>query len=603
IISSLAKTKVAEFLENNDLLKAALPAGYADRLKAQKATGAVTLLIEEQFKTQELKTQVEKIHDTFSDKPEQQQLQIIKDVATILKQCDTESEKQEVATTLANQPLLSEGLEAYSKLLNAVKKSGSSPLVYYMQQAQLYSARNNDTTIEELCEKAAYFIGDAIPALASRYKNLSIVEFAPLISSIISAGRPKELSEKVEVGDDVAKWQRISADLSAAKKNPVELEKILGKLEPGQKKALLGSKVLQEHLEGLKKTKSTEEEVQAPEKNTIEGFREYSYKTLTSMLQQIGSIFRSSNSEETVGKDYKITTTYKLVKDPARLDEELVAQVLIQAEQQAIAAFTYGHALTESIAIIDKLIEAYPSAKSMLLPLTKNYLEHKGDPSVSEPHIKKAYGNLKNLAQELAVLDNPDMVISLCEHFSHEGKYKFTDLMTIFNMKGYISLGEKAKKQLFTVITSLLNNKKTCQLTDIQELLDNFASLTGEQCLNTVTAIYRKAPYPELSQFNQWSTDSTTLQEITDKYNTWSTTPVARENESLNGEEPVNGFSLEHAKKQSTQMSGITYTDEELEKIKNETDSVQKLTTDDLLAQIQAIRADPAVAQLNPTNL
>jgi preprotein translocase subunit SecA len=627
IINKLAKNKIAEFLETNALLKAALPEGYVDRLKAQKATGAVALRIEELFKTQELKEQIEKIRIKFSGLPEEQQLQIINDASSILNQCDTESERQEVATTLANQQLLSEGAEAYSSLLNAIKSSGSSPFVYYMQQAQLYTARNNDTPIQELCDKAAYFIRDAIPTLASRYKNLNVVEFAPLIASVISAGRQKELSAKVEVGDSFAQWQRLSTELSAAKKNPDELERIIGSLELGKKSAITDLNALQDHLNKLKnptiiKTKvdTKEEEVKTLGTNSSSGLIDYAYETRqvtrpTNALRRFGAIFGVSAAEETVNVHFKITTTHKEVKDPAHLNEDLVNQVLRQVQEQEKASVTYGHALTESIAIIDKLIESYPSAKSMLLPLTKNYLEHKGDALADEAHIKKVYGNLKNLAQELAVLNNKDMVISLCEHFSAEGKFKFTDLMTIFNggtlrvgennvsFAGYPTLDDKAKKQLFTVITSLLNNKKTCKLEDIEQLITHLNGVNKDQYLEAVTAIYNKAPYPELSQFNQWAEVSPLLAGITREYNTWSKKPVAREDGSVQGEEAVNGFNLEYAKEQRNRMSGIGYTDKELQHIKDETEAAKDLTTNQLLERINEIRANPEAVKQDPTEL
>jgi hypothetical protein len=93
------------------------------------------------------------------------------------------------------------------------------------------------------------------------------------------------------------------------------------------------------------------------------------------------------------------------------------------------------------------------------------------------------------------------MVISLCEYFSDEGKYKFTDLMTIFNggslvvasntvhFEGYSQLSDDAKKQLFTVITSLLNNNRTCELTDIAQLIAHLNEENKEQYLKAVKKI------------------------------------------------------------------------------------------------------------------
>ncbi len=627
-IGSEAKAKMAEFLETNALLKAALPEGYADRLKSQKATGAVTILIDEYFKTQELKAQVEKIRAKFSELPEDQQLTIIRDISAILSQCDTESEKHEVAAALANQQLLSEGAKAYSNLLSAVRSAGSSPFVYYMQQAQLYAARNNDAApLDGLCEKAAYFIGEAIPSLASRYKNLSILEFAPLISSVISAGRQEELSATMEVGDSFVKWQRASTSLLAAQTNPTELEGVLVALEPQQKSVITSLEALQVHLNRLKnptitraKIDTKEEEVNALGVNSSSGLTDYTFETRqvtqpTNALKRLGAFFGVSKAEETVNKYYKITTTYQEARDPDGLDNDLVSQVLGQIKEQERASVTYGHALTESMAIIDRLVEAYPSAKSMLLPLTKGYLEHKGDAAPTGAHIQQAYLNLKHLERELTVLDNKDMVISLCEHFCVEGKYNFTDLMTIFNggilragernisFAGYTQLSADAKKQLFTVITSLLNNKKTCELADIRQLITHFNGENGQQYLEAVTAAYRKAPYPELSQFNQWVAESPLLDDIRQKYNGWSKKPVAREDGSEPGEEAVNGFNLEYAKEQCRAISGITYTDADLQRIQDATLVVKDLTTDELLDRVKVIRANPAAAKQDSTEL
>jgi plasmid stabilization system protein ParE len=635
IIIIEARPKIAAFIENNDLLSSALPEGYVDKLKSQKATGAVTLLIDDKFKTQELKVCAEKIRTSCPTLPENQLVEILKDVSTVLIQCETESEKLEVANALANSQLLSESPQSYSDLLSAIKKSGSSSFIYYMHQAQLY-AQKTKKPVEGLCEKAAYFIGEAIPKLASRYKNLNIVEFTPLIASVISAGQQNELRNvNVVVGDCHEKWELVSKALSSAQQKPQEIESILKALDHSQAAAIKDLEALKNHLQALKNPAMTrvevatiEEEVKELQDNKTEGLKEYIFSKqvveVPTSSRGLATLFfkPSSPKIKLVTKFFRTTKTFEEIRDPERLNETLVNQVLSQVQAQKSASVTYAHALTESIDVIDKLIETYPSAKSLLLPLTRNYLEYKGGTSTSsddhETHIKQAYGNLKNLYKELNDLNDKDMVIGLCEHFNNERKYQFTNLITMFNggsleeagtllsFAGYPSLDINAKKQFFTVVTSLLNNKKTCNLSDMAQLITAFKENNPEY-LDAITEVYKKAPYPELNQFNRWWSGSPgDFDQITDQYKQWSKEPVARENSCQLGEEPVNGFNIQYAKEQYKKMSGIEYTDEELDYIKSKTDAVKVLDTDEILSKIKEIRGNSGAAERHkkePTEL
>jgi hypothetical protein len=131
-------------------------------------------------------------------------------------------------------------------------------------------------------------------------------------------------------------------------------------------------------------------------------------------------------------------------------------------------------------------------------------------------------------------------------------------------------------------MTSLLNNKKTWDLSYIQQLITSFNDpKTGEQYLKAVTEAYKKAPYPDLGQFNQWwQAEQQNQSTLKDAYHRWSKTPVARENISQHDEKAVNGFDVQYAKQQSRKISGTTYTDEELKEIQNKT--IENMWLDEL---------------------
>jgi preprotein translocase subunit SecA len=623
----LAKPFIAEFIKGRPELKQALPQGYADNLIAKESSANIALHIEQEFKTQELRASVKIICARLFDIPEEDLIKVIKDVSLILKHCETESEKLQVLEDLANLQLFSEGSASYKNLLDAIKKTGSSIFVYFLQEAQAYNQRNTEP-LEGLCQKATYFIGEAIPRLASRYQNLNMVEFAPLIATVINAGKVDELTSNVVVGDSYFKWDALLTNITTSASNPDQLEKALDGLGEDIEVAA----TLKKHLEELKKplitrvkVSSEEEEVKTLGENTVDGLTEYSFRTQevtvpkdTGFLKKVWSFFTPQNPEtEVIKKIYKTTTTFKENRVPDSLDVGLVGAVINQVQSRVDSSVGYAHALTESIALIDQLVEAYPSAKSMLLPLTKNYLEHKNGTESSEEHIKHAYSNLKSLHEQLAVLDDKDMTISLCEHFSDEGEYKFTDLMAIFNgatvklddksfdFAAYPSLSSESKKQLFTVVTSLLNNKKTCDLSGIAQLITDLSDKsTGETYLEAIKATYSKAPYPELAQFNVWwqKSQSDPSDAIVHKYKEWSKKPVEREDGALAGEEAINGFNLEYAKEQYRKMSGIEYTDQELANIKHSTEAVKEKTADEILARINEIRANPQLVE-DPTEL
>lgn len=638
IVVGLAKESIVSFLSSHPLLSNAFDRDYWIKLKANEASGNVQLLIDRHFKTPSQKEGVETIRVRFSHLPEEELIGLINEIAIIINHSDSHSEKIEILNALAKVADFASS-EQYSILLAAIKKVGSSPFVYFMQQTTLYKMRHG-VDVEDICNKAIFFIRDALPHLTNRFHHLNMIEFSPLIAAVVNAGLANELTQTITIDDSFNEWRQVLTALQDNKTNPDELEQIILGMSLTQKAAIPPLESLMSHLALLKNPMIKSIEVGVHEEEVSElgedevneqqavryEEREVEIEKSPTLLQKVwhwGRGFWTDNKPATekirVKKYYKISTQYQEVRDPAHLDADLVGNMIKDVAIQEQQSISYAYALRQSLGLVDQLIDTYPSAKSLIMPLARHYLEHKSqDTNADLPHITTAYTTLNTLHNELVALNDKDMVISLCQHFSGEGDFHCSNLIRILqgrestqnesiDFSGYKTLDLEQKKQFFTVVTALLNNEKECHLADMAHLIH---AIQEPLYLAMIKEIYARAPYPSLDKMNRWWLMAKEAEDpllvIHQYYNEWSTKPVLREDGSQTGEEAINGFNLPYAKEQAAKITGMTYSHAELDEIKARVEEVKTLTTNAILKRVQQIRENPELAEqhkANPTEL
>lgn len=607
-------------LEHLPQLAGAFDSGYFTKALDRGAEGKVKFFLDTNFKDAEIRQQVDEIRTHFDSVEEVEMLRLLEDINDVLHQAKSSAEKKEILQYLTDELLTSEPIADYRQLLDAMLSVGSGPFIYYMQLSKEYLAHDTGEevrTIDNISQKAAFFIKDALPNLYKGFKHLSVVEFAPMIASAINSGHGEELTQEITVDEryqahlDLARLiKNAGADVIADLLHQIETAPQYAALREGVT-SLKAFGSLKVHLEDLATeafetiTKNVETEISKQEYDAgmADPQENVRYRTEETTKERggVSGFFMGliGNKTYTETKYFKITTTTReelVVKD---FDAKLLNALSQEITNSAGQFITYGYALKASLQIVDDLIEKYPTAKSLIVPFASEligYQQQVEDESAKDAHIKHAYTQLTLLAQELNNLQNKDVVISLCEHFSASGQYNFTDLMAIFNGQApyekFAELSTEKKVTLFKAVTALLNNDKACSLENIQQQLALLALPDGDIYQQALATTFSKAPFPELSQMKEWwekpevaeIKDEDKVAELAKLYKDWSTAPVSRE-------DAVNGFDLEFAKTKVKDIGGRQYSDEELKQLSAQVQKVRTEPTESLLAEIAQYRS------------
>lgn len=586
------------------------PPAYFETLKADGAAGDVALRINDVFKSSELKTAFERIRIRYHAEPKNEMIALLDSLETILSQLDSHHEKLHLLTKLFDDRLLSVPVSEYNQLLTEIAKHGNSAFVYFMETADKVS----DTSMKGLALKAGYFIGEALPRLRidlKSSKQLDESDVIDLAASLILSGKDDDINTALPVNPKLTQaCQHTTQTLSSLPLNPNDIERVLQQLQDifPPLECLPAISDLKKHLTWLSTTEtvtvSTTEWVDVTTEKPAAGLIEnainaFNYFTLNAFK-------RAPETEIITERQEKIVKKEEIRQVVKNIDNKLVTAALDEITKLSQESTSYTFALSQTFALIQELVAHYPAAKSLLLPLTHHYLSFKPrNETLESSQIEVVHQHLALLHNEFLALDHQDLIIGLCEHFSGTNSaYDAQSLLKILNgdtlrvtqenaqplvldFAKYKDLKADAKKQVFLVIASLLNNNKPCSLQDIQALINGCDS---PDYVATLKSIFKTAPFPTLDRFNQWVTTAKTLSEISSitavveqQYKAWSKQPVARE-------EAVNGFHLDEAKKQAKHLQGVTYSDQELEAINNEVKAARELDTDELLRQIRAIK-------------
>ncbi|TAL59623.1 MAG: hypothetical protein EPN84_10855, partial [Legionella sp.] len=284
------------------------------------------------------------------------------------------------------------------------------------------------------------------------------------------------------------------------------------------------------------------------------------------------------------------------------LDYKLSANAMTQLNQQITQTQSYAYNVRQTFNDVRDLVQAYPTAKKMLLNLVQHLVSYNPDKNV--PQIVQVLAHLNDLKKELLPLKDQDLVISLCEHFGEGGeksKYTYQQLLALFqgktiqaegftlNFAKYPNLSLYAKKQILNVISIMLDNKKPFSLAEVEQLIERSSDPRyGKAYSKYLEQLFARAPYPTLDLAEKWwqkAKDTRSISSIfkQDDYLKWNKQPVIRDTKN-------NGFKLEIARKQVQLMTGVHYADRELINLDALVKKVQQYTTEELLTKIHAVK-------------
>ncbi len=590
---------------------------YFEVLKVGSATGDVAQRISEVFKTSELREAFEPIRLRYPTENTDEIATLFDLLETILSQLDLSHEKLQLLEKLSDERILAVPITEFNQLLTAIVEKGSSGFIHFMEVAELFSA----APIEGLVLKASYFISEALPRLRNDLKQLNEMDVIALVDDLLLAGKRDEINSTLPINPDLTHvYQRVTESLSQSPADPVTIERLLEEAETmdlglSSLKAVID---LKEHFTQVKipetrKVRVSKTRIVEEEEGTVATVG----KTLKNIFSTVtfGWIESAAKSHVETYQEEELQTLHK------ELDHKLIEEALREITQLSQESTTYTFALSQTFGLIEDLVNHYPAAKSQLLQLARHYLSYRPqETQVDASQISIAFRHLSLLHKEFLALENQDLIISLCEHFgAKEGIYNFETLLTlmqgqaltlpkerteavVLDFKHYLDLEPRAKKQVLSVIASLLNNEKPCSLKDIQMLVN---CCHDSAYLTILDTLFKSAPFPTLDKIEQWRTEAQAQEAesssvyITRQYIAWSKEPVARESFNSKGER-VNGFDLEYAKQQRQFLYGITYNEGELVALNEEIKAAQQLDTEKLLRQIAAIKHS---ANVNPATL
>ncbi|KTD24848.1 hypothetical protein [Legionella maceachernii] len=618
------------------------------RQRAGEPAPEVRLVIDREFIDGNLKSLVESLRQYYDD-PNNPATDKQIDLVLLLKAvCSglSHTERLQLLQFL-NQPRLKEGtkLDEFINLLKAINQNGSSSFIYFVQTAEKF-----EKPVTQLAEKATYFLTKALPQIRETEKKfnkaISEIDVVDLAIDVVLAANVGELTREIDINPvltNAYSQLKVALDDSKPSVQAIDLAiRNLGIYVEVDK--IEGMRELKDHLEWLQQPETEPYEI-TPASEKIERIPKKS--TGGALAKGLGGLLGWKAMEDLGYEEKKVHIPAVMGVRPKvkTADSALLQRVAGVLGQREGEAKSYTYAFGETFSLIGRLVEKYSGAKSQILDHTRHYLSFN---TADGSQIEEAFSNIGKLKREFEALEDQNLVIALCEHFgevgSKESHFNYQHLLAIFKgaapFENYPNLSPEAKKQILSVVVSLLNNDRPCELEDIKDLIDRCHNKeTGELYQAMLGTVFQNAPFPSFDAMNGWFTHAveqppeppkTFLDAIKEQYDGWSKEPVQREG--------INGFKLDEAVKQcgikdvraikrcgiaddavakqlsaavddKNKIEGFKYKPEDLKALNeavNGVTGVRHLSTKDLLAEIKAIRESSEEQQKNrkdPTRL
>lgn len=216
--------------------------------------------------------------------------------------------------------------------------------------------------------------------------------------------------------------------------------------------------------------------------------------------------------------------------------------------------------------------------------------------ALSPDDISKNHNEICQLIDDLILLDDQNLVLSLMYHYAGGLPGRgVKDLVALFNTPEYQSLNSTLKKDFISAIISQMNNNVKCGKAEISAFLaficDNKTQQVVTDCLHD---FYQQAPYPPLEKFMSWLQNSTNREDLNKTYEQFDKNPCALPN-GHDGREKENGFKISDAKRILAKMPEVQeiFTQEYLSDVEAQAARAKTLSTAAILQQLKDYKNGP----------
>jgi hypothetical protein len=234
--------------------------------------------------------------------------------------------------------------------------------------------------------------------------------------------------------------------------------------------------------------------------------------TVTEEMEELENLCGLTQDSEKKKQEEGTEKKLYIDKQAKLLLEKIYAGVYKELKTTINAKCSFTTMLHDTMTTLYALVEQYPECKKGLYGLVQKHMQYNlKDSSL----MFRTFAFVTQLHQELSHLNDPDIVLSFCYHFTDSGS------LTLYDMNHYIFIDEfkllnnTNKKLVLQVITRLLDNKNfsfdTREL--IQKcLLSQQAHEPGKEnknhdsflFLNVLEEQYKTPPYPFMNRFIDW---------------------------------------------------------------------------------------------------
>ncbi|RUR15878.1 hypothetical protein ELY21_13855 [Legionella sp. km535] len=527
-----------------------------------------------------------------------QYLDVIKKLIAITR--DLSKSERETFLQKLNTPVLLEQttIDDLTQLLEGIKKSGApNDFLFFLNKAEHFQGN-----VHGLMQKSQVYLNTILPSMdQTKSKVVSKMDSLNLVIDLLLSTDPAKLGSAPEVtrpdDNDYLDFQRqlaVSPDSADPKLLETQIQTFIDK-NPGANN-LIALKNLRDHLQEFNRPEPVDaqpEQIQPVEQSnpvirTVKAVGGAFSRAVGGLFGFMYKTIAGAKSEETPVEDsqeQQIQPVTAVVKKPKTFDTDLLTKASSELTTIIEKRKQFDQVFADLFKSINQAAEHYPGDKTTII----NYLRHFLSNNYSEQdQIVFSWNNINLLKDEFIALDDPDIVRSLCNHFSNEdGEFTHESLLKLLSSKEYSAFPKEDKKLFLNLLTSLINNDKPCTLDELNSLMARCTDKDkGPVLLQTLKNIYQSAPYPTLEQFQEWEDNCPEnvdlAQHLAECYARFDKAPCARES--------VNGFDLEYAKVQAAQMGGVAYSDEELEALDKEVTAVKKLSTDEIKNELLSLR-------------
>ena len=589
-ISSRDITKIQNMVK--DRFENYFPNNYFKLLQAEGMPLEAQQVLKAKFSENEQKL-IEQLVSHYTEPGDAlQYLDVIKKLVVITR--DLSKSERETFLQKLNSPALLEQttINDLDKLLEGIKKSGApNDFLFFLNKAEHFQGQLNG-----LMQKTQVYLNTILPSMEQmKSKVVSKMDSLNLVIDLLLTTNPEKLGTSPDVkrpdDDDflqIREHLTVDPDTVDPKLLESQITSFIDKVPGAKQLAALNN--LKDHLEELNRPEPVvvQPEPVKPAENV--GVIEKIGAVIGGGIKAVGGFFSKligtknevSPASQPSQPSQPITT---VIKKPKKFETDYLTKASNELSTVIEKRKQFDQVFVDLFKSINQAAEHYPGDKTTIINYLRHFLTNKYS---SDDQIVFSWNNINLLKDEFIALDDPDVVRSLCNHFSNdEGEFTHKSLLKLLSSEVYATRRKDEKTLFLNLLTSLINNDKPCTLNELNDLMARCDDKKkGPILLEALKNIYKSAPYPTLEQFQEWENscpeNGDLAQHLAECYAKFDKEPCARES--------VNGFDLAFAKDQVAKMGGITYSNEELESIDREVKAVRDLSTDEIKNELLGLR-------------